>query len=787
MKDVFLLIINNVEITSIILVAIMLIRLIFKKIPKMIYPILWGVAGIKLLIPFDIYSSVGVLSNEKTIESVSGGNAPIIVRTGMTSVDKGVNHYIGSVYQGTNISTNHGFELMDILAMIWVAGMVCMVGYLLISYYLMRRKVSQSIIIESGVSICDEISSPFLMGIIKPHIYIPSGLDKTKYEYVLAHERMHKKRGDALWKIVAFVLLSIYWFNPLCWISYLLFCKDVELACDESVIKSRELTWRSDYCQALLECNNGSRKVAFIPVAFGEVGVKQRVKNVLQYKKTKPIIVAVILVLCVGIFVCLGTKHMVKPVHNKDEKQVNSTVTTKKATLKENEFYGEIPTIDLSLTAGADGARLYYADEEKIIFGGSFGLFVYNTKNHSFIQSVDLETIGYSMTQGDEACEIRANKDGSLVYLQKMNDKEHMLIYHVTDNRFEEVAGNYKKDSLFDGFLYLADDDYVSDTQVTFKDHNGKKRECWLVNAALSLGEVGYKYLDDELVYPLFTWERFQGAEYFKPEDVKNIVKVEMNFHGKHYVCTEEKILQQLENGFSKGKKSDGGSGCPFDDVMYLTREDGVVGMVLPATDSCKACYLADGYYELDDSLAMSVRDMIEKGMPYVEETVDMLDTASMKKRILTGIKRTMPDIVYQELLKKGICKQLVVADDGEEEGTISYSIGNDKDNPTLRLDFAYSLEGVLLQYVNKEYGFTDNMIEKKTATFTNAKENIITFQNTIDNWNANEKRNIKKVKAPARFDDIPRYECYRDDIGTLYVYDGICGMLVFMEKQSFK
>ena len=164
-----------------------------------------------------------------------------------------------------------------------------------------------------------------------------------------------------------------------------------------------------------------------------------------------------------------------------------------------------------------------------------------------------------------------------------------------------------------------------------------------------------------------------------------------------------------------------------------------------------------------------------------------MLYTASMKKRILTGIKRTMPDIVYQELLKKGICKQLVVADDGEEEGTISYSIGNDKDNPTLRLDFAYSLEGVLLQYVNKEYGFTDNMIEKKTATFTNAKENIITFQNTIDNWNANEKRNIKKVKAPARFDDIPRYECYRDDIGTLYVYDGICGMLVFMEKQSFK
>ena len=138
-----------------------------------------------------------------------------------------------------------------------------------------------------------------------------------------------------------------------------------------------------------------------------------------------------------------------------------------------------------------------------------------------------------------------------------------------------------------------------------------------------------------------------------------------------------------------------------------------------------------------------------------------------------------MSDIVYQELLKKGICKQLV-----DKDGKmVNYRIENDAENPTLCFDFTYNEMGTLIQYVNKEYGFTEEMPQKQTATFTNVQENIITFQNTIDNWNANEKRNIKKVKAPARFDDIPRYECYRDDIGTLYVYDGICGMLVFMEK----
>lgn len=554
--------------------------------------------------------------------------------------------------------------------------------------------------------------SPFLLGIIKPHIYMPSGLEKSKHEYVLAHERMHIKRRDSLWKILA----------------------------------------------------------------FGEVGVKERVKRVLCYKKSKPMVICAALILCGGILLCVGTKHNANTPSGNQEKSV-ATSSKGKNNLPDNEFYGKVPTIDLNASSGADGARLYYADEEKIIFGGYFGLFVYDTKNHTYIQSVDLESIGYSMTQGDAACEIQANKDGSLVYLQKMNDKEHMLIYHVDDNRFEQVTSDYKKDFLFDGFR--VDEDYVSTTEVTFRDNTGTGNECWLVNGGDGsiLGSLGYKYLNDQLVYPLFTQERFKGAEYFKSKDIKNIVKAEMNFQGKHYVCTEEKILEKLEKGFSKGKKLDGRSGCPFDDVMYLTREDGVVGMVLPATDSCRACYLSDGYYDLNDSLTISVRELIEKGKFYVDESVDPEDNNEQEKIILSTVESSMPDIIYQEIIQKGICKKIY----NDRDETTTFRLENDSENPTLCLDFSFDKEGNLIQYVNKEYGFTEDMNKKEVAAGEGAYEKVSSFANSLEKQELNEERGLKKVKSPTRWND-KRYECYQDKKGILYVWDQEYGMIVFAE-----
>ena len=152
---------------------------------------------------------------------------------------------------------------------------------------MIHKATSQSVLIEKRTSICDEIDSPFLLGIIKPHIFLPSGIKKENYKYILAHENMHIKRGDHIWKTLGFFLLSVYWFNPFCWIAYYLFCKDVEFACDEKVISRRDSLWRANYCQTLLECSSDSRKIIFIPLGFGEIEVKERVKKVMTYKKAK--------------------------------------------------------------------------------------------------------------------------------------------------------------------------------------------------------------------------------------------------------------------------------------------------------------------------------------------------------------------------------------------------------------------------------------------------------------------------------------------------------------------
>lgn len=614
MREVFAAILDNAMVAGIMILVIVLIRILMKKMPKFICPLLWGLVGIKLLLPFDIRSVFGLLPGDKIVEYSGQEQAPVIVKTGLHMVDEGTNHFIGNNINSPSATRVQG-NFYDVCVYLWLAGIFVLFLYMLISCIVMRKVTSCSVAVEKNVRICDEINRPFLLGIIRPQIYLPSGIEKDKYEYIVAHEKMHIKRGDHIWKISGFFLLSIYWFHPLCWLAYYLFCKDVEFACDEKVISGRDSLWRANYCQTLLECSTDRRKVMFVPLGFGEVDVKERVKKVMGYKKTKISIAIFLILICSITVICFGTRHNGLGDTNNSSKQ-EETVDNKST--EQEEIVGQKPTINLDDYPGADGTHLYYADENKIIFADYYGLFVYDTENHKYIQSVDLKPIGCDKTQGDDACEIAVNKDGTKVYLHVMSDKENMYEYSVENNTFVKKKYALDENDLYKGIIN------DSGSEANFTTSTGKKNSCYIVNGYSNpLGELGYiRYdpdADYDLVFPLFVTDDLKNAAYFNRSDIYDIVRAEINYDGKHYVCEDRKVLADIQTGYANAEKGYGMSACPFTYVMYLTRGDGTVGMVIPAMDSCKACIMGDGWYEQNNSISMSIYDMIEKGLFQVQ------------------------------------------------------------------------------------------------------------------------------------------------------------------------
>ena len=614
MREVFAAILDNAMVAGIMILVIVLIRILMKKMPKFICPLLWGLVGIKLLLPFDIRSVFGLLPGDKIVEYSGQEQAPVIVKTGLHMVDEGTNHFIGNNINSPSATRVQG-NFYDVCVYLWLAGIFVLFLYMLISCIVMRKVTSCSVAVEKNVRICDEINRPFLLGIIRPQIYLPSGIEKDKYEYIVAHEKMHIKRGDHIWKISGFFLLSIYWFHPLCWLAYYLFCKDVEFACDEKVISGRDSLWRANYCQTLLECSTDRRKVMFVPLGFGEVGVKERVKKVMGYKKTKISIAILLILICSITVICFGTRHNGSGDTNNSDKR-KETVDNKST--EQEEIVGQKPTINLDDYPGADGTHLYYADENKIIFADYYGLFIYDTENHKYIQSVDLKPIGCDKTQGDDACEIAVNKDGTKVYLHVMSDKENMYEYSVENNTFVKKKYALDENDLYKGIIN------DSGSEANFTTSTGKKNSCYIVNGYSNpLGELGYiRYdpdADYDLVFPLFVTDDLKNAAYFNRSDIYDIVRAEINYDGKHYVCEDRKVLADIQTGYANAEKGYGMSACPFTYVMYLTRGDGTVGMVIPAMDSCKACIMGDGWYEQNNSISMSIYDMIEKGLFQVQ------------------------------------------------------------------------------------------------------------------------------------------------------------------------
>ena len=308
MSDLFLKIVNMSISASWLVVAVLILRLVLKKAPKWVNVLLWGIVAVRLICPFSFESALSLIPSAETFPEKIISGPSFDVQTGITPIDNRINDYLGDRYfEGVTVPTNNGNNVMTILTIVWIIGILLLATYTVISYWRLHREIDTAVRYKDNIFQSENVSSPFVLGLIKPRIYLPFKLDGQDMEHVVAHEQAHIRRKDHWWKPLGFLLLTIHWFNPLMWLAYVLLCRDIELACDEKVIKELGNEQRADYTQALVACSVNRRMIAACPLAFGEVGVKERVKSVMNYKKPAFWVIILAVIACVIVAVCFLT------------------------------------------------------------------------------------------------------------------------------------------------------------------------------------------------------------------------------------------------------------------------------------------------------------------------------------------------------------------------------------------------------------------------------------------------------------------------------------------------
>lgn len=309
MAAVFLKLLNLSISASWLVLAVLVLRLVSKRSPKWMNVLLWGIVALRLVLPFSVESALSLIPSAETVSPavVQFDPAPTIT-SGVSIIDNAVNPSLSEHFAAVpTMSVNPLYVWTEIAGWVWLIGLGTMLLYALVSYLRLRRRVRVSLPVQDHIYLCDAISSPFILGVVKPHIYLPSGLDEVQRQNVLSHEQAHLARRDHWWKPLGFALLAVYWFNPVLWLAYALLCRDIELACDERVIRTMDESAVKTYSTVLLACSMPRKAVITCPLAFGEVGVKERVKNALHYKKPAFWVVTASVAVCVVVAVCFLT------------------------------------------------------------------------------------------------------------------------------------------------------------------------------------------------------------------------------------------------------------------------------------------------------------------------------------------------------------------------------------------------------------------------------------------------------------------------------------------------
>ncbi len=314
METLFIRMLNLSINASIMIAAILFFRLVFRKAPKWINCLIWSLVGIRLLFPFSIESSFSLIPKQDPIPS------SIVIWTPVSSVAQP--DVTTSLETSVNASRSSTGSILQILSYVWIVGLILMLVYAVFSYLSLRNKVKTATLYSVGVKQSENVTSPFVLGIVKPTIFIPYSLDGPDLKYVLSHERAHIRRRDYLWKPIGFLILSVYWFNPVIWLAYISLCRDIELACDERVINRLNSDARKEYSRALLNCSVKHKLIIACPVAFGETDVKGRVKKVMNYKKPAFWIIILAVLCCIAVGVCFMTYPKTRSIADNEKDNV---------------------------------------------------------------------------------------------------------------------------------------------------------------------------------------------------------------------------------------------------------------------------------------------------------------------------------------------------------------------------------------------------------------------------------------------------------------------------------
>lgn len=308
MDDVFLKLVNLSISASWLILAVLVLRVVLKKAPKWVMPLLWGVVALRLVCLFSIESALSLIPSAETIPSeiVTETREPVLYE--QATLDIVTNPTLPSAAEvPVGVSRQQAQVDFNIYSVLWLAGMAALLVHALVSAGKLKRKLATAILLRDNIYESEFVDSPFVFGVVKPNIYLPMHMDEGTAAYVIAHEHAHLARRDHWWKELGYLVLALHWFNPLVWVAYILFCRDIELACDEKVVRGLDGAARADYSQALLSCAAPKRAVAACPLAFGEGNIKTRVKSALHYKKPAFWVAAAAVLAVVIMAVCFLT------------------------------------------------------------------------------------------------------------------------------------------------------------------------------------------------------------------------------------------------------------------------------------------------------------------------------------------------------------------------------------------------------------------------------------------------------------------------------------------------
>lgn len=330
MEELFLALLQVSLTGSLFILAVMLVRILFRNAPKWLFCLLWGMVALRLICPVSIESKLSLIPDQLAsgqIISNAGndyiGKVDIIyehndaysaaLEAGRQPVSSDNGYYVVTRKDSLDEPQTVKNTVYPLLSRVWLGGMVLMLGYTIASYFSLKRKMAEATLLRDCIWQCERVDSPFVLGIIKPKIYLPYQISEPDMENVIAHEQAHIRRRDHWWKPIGFLLLSMHWFNPVMWVAYILLCRDIEAACDEKVIKNMEKDEIRAYSTALLHCSVHRRGIAACPLAFGETGTKERIKRVMNYKKPSFWIILLTIVVTVAAGVVLLTDPSTVP------------------------------------------------------------------------------------------------------------------------------------------------------------------------------------------------------------------------------------------------------------------------------------------------------------------------------------------------------------------------------------------------------------------------------------------------------------------------------------------